>query len=512
MTTSCPRDNAPSPEAAFATDHLIEDIGRRSRRGGAILLAAQAIRVLGQVATLVVLARLLPPFAFGLLAMVASLGAILDLVKEFGLSAATIQKQGISHAQVSALFWINAAVGALLGIGLVLAAPALARFYGQSELEAVARWLALGFVLSGLTVQHWALLRRQMRFGAIAGLETAADVAGFAVAIALALAGKGYWALVAQRLTSPALLLVGSWTVCRWRPARPAPAQGMGELLRFGASVTGSGLATALARSVDQILIGWLWGPAVLGLYERTTRLVLLPVNTINAPVYAVAMPALSRLIDRPERYRSMFRQIMQKLALLTMPVFAMAAVLADWLVRILFGPAWAEATPLVALFSVSAAYLPILLATSLLYMTQGRMSELLRATLIDAALCIASILAGLSWGVAGVAASIAIAGLLVRLPVAFWLATRRGPVSMGHIVIAIAPAASAAIVAAAAVWVLRRGLFADTGPTVAGVLLVGAGGLAAIGLTVLAWPETRRELRDTGRRFGRQRLFRWST
>ena len=108
--------------------------------------------------------------------------------------------------------------------------------------------------------------------------------------------------------------------------------------------MTASGLATALARSVDQILIGWLWGPAVLGLYERTTRLVLLPVNTINAPVYAAGMPALSRLIDQPERYRSMFRQIMQKLALLTMPVFAMAAVLADWLVRILFGPTWTQA------------------------------------------------------------------------------------------------------------------------------------------------------------------------
>lgn len=468
--------------------------------------------MLGQLATLVVLARLLPPSAFGLLAMVAALGTILDLVKEFGLSAATIQKQGISHAQVSALFWINAAVGALLGAGLVLAAPALANFYRQPALEPVAQWLALGFVLSGLTVQHWALLRRQMRFSAIAGLETAADVAGFAVAIIMALAGMGYWALVAQRLVSPALLLVGSWTLCRWRPARPAPAHGLHELLRFGASVTASGLATALARSVDQILIGWLWGPAVLGLYERATRLVLLPLNTINAPVYAVGMPALSRLIDQPERYRSMFRQIMQKLALLTMPVFAMAAVLADWLVRILFGPSWTQAVPLVALFSVSAAYLPALLAASLLYMTQGRMSELLRATLIDAAIAIVSILAGLSWGVTGVAASLAIAGLLVRLPVAFWLATRRGPVSMGHILTAIAPAACAAIAAAAVTGALLHRVFADTGPTVAAVLLVGAGGLAASGLTVLAWPETRRELRDTFRRFAGQRLFRWST
>ncbi|MEA2807194.1 MAG: hypothetical protein QOJ17_1335, partial [Rhodospirillaceae bacterium] len=470
LTTSYPSDSAPSPEAALATDHLIEDIGRRSRRGGSILLAAQGIRVLGQVATLVVLARLLPPSAFGLLAMVASLGAILDLVKEFGLSAATIQKPGISHAQVSALFWINTAAGALLGVGLMLAAPLLASFYGQPELEAVAEWLALGFVLSGLTVQHWALLRRQMRFSAIAGLETAADIAAFAVAIALALAGKGYWALVAQRLVAPGLLLVGSWALCRWRPARPAPAGGLLDLLRFGASVTASGLAMALARSVDQVLIGWLWGPAVLGLYERTTRLVLLPINTINAPVYAAGMPALSRLLDRPERYRSMFRQIMQKLALLTMPVFAIAAVLADWLVRILLGTAWAPAAPLVALFSVSAGYLPLLLALSLLYMTQGRSGEMLRASLIDAALCVAAILAGLPWGVTGVAASIAVVGLLVRLPVALWLATRCGPVAMDHVLTAVAPAACAAVVAAAATSALRYGVLADTAPTVSGV------------------------------------------
>ena len=199
---SSPSDSAPSPEAALATDHLIADIGRRSRRGGTVLLAAQALRVLGQMATLAVLARLLPPSAFGLLAMVASLGALLELVKDFGLSAATIQKEGISQAQVSALFWINAAVGALLAIGLLLGAPALARFYGQPELEAITQWLALGFVLSGLTVQHWALLRRQMRFGAIASVETLADFAGFTAAIGLALAGQGYWALVVQRLVS----------------------------------------------------------------------------------------------------------------------------------------------------------------------------------------------------------------------------------------------------------------------------------------------------------------------
>ena len=454
---SRPRADAPSPEAELATAHLDADLGRRSRHGGALLLGAQAVRVVGQLATLVVLARLLPPSAFGLLAMVAAVGLVLDLLKDLGLSAATIQSAELSQSQVSALFWINAAAGVVLAAGLALAAPALAAFYGQPLLTPVARWLALGFVMSGFTVQHWALLRRQMRFAAIAGLETAADFAGFAAAIALALTGEGYWALVAQRLVTPGVVMVGSWLVCRWRPSLPAPAAGLGGLLRFGVSVTGSGLASAVARSCDQIMIGWMWGPVLLGLYERTSRLLLLPVNTINAPIYAAGLPALSRLAGQPERYRAMFCQIVQKLALLTMPVFAAVAVTADWLVDILFGPAWKEAVPLAALFSLSATYLPVLLAMALLYMTQGRMGELLRATLIDSALCLVAIGAGLRWGGEGVAASLVIVGLSLRMPLSFWLATRRGPVRATDVWRAVAPAASAAIAAAGAAWLVRR-------------------------------------------------------
>ena len=491
---SLPSIGAPSPDAELATDHLTQDLGRRSRRGGAVLLSAQMVRVVGQMATLVVLARLLPPSAFGLLAMVAAIGAVLDLVKEFGLSAATIQKQNISHAQVSALFWINAGVGTALGLGLFLAAPLVARFYGQPELEAVARWLAAGFVASGLTVQHWALLRRQMRFGAIASMETTADLLSFATAIGLAVAGAGYWALVAQRLLSPILLMLGSWALCRWRPARPARTPGVRGLLEFGASVTGSGLAVAFSRSIDQILIGWLWGPALLGLYERTTRLLLMPINTINAPVYATAMPALSRLVDEPARYRSMFGQVMQKLGLLTMPAFALVAVTADWVVQILLGPSWAEAVPLVALFSVSAIYLPVLTAASLLYMTQARTGEMLRATLIDASLSVASILVGLHWGVVGIAASLALVGLFVRTPVAFWLATRHGPVSAGFVWRAVAPPASAAAMVAVAVGCLRRW---EPEPTLVALAATAVIGLSAAIVVLLAWPEIRREVRQ---------------
>ncbi len=203
-------------------------------------------------------------------------------------------------------------------------------------------------------------------------------------------------------------------------------------------------------------------------------------------------MPALSRLNGEPARYRAMFGQVMQKLALLTMPAFALAAVTADWVVEILLGPSWIKAIPLVALFSVSATYLPVLLAAGLLYMTQARTGQMLKATLIDAGICIASIVIGLQWGVNGVAAALAIGGLTLRTPIAFWLATRQGPVRVADIWRAIAPAASTAIAVAGAVLLVRR---VEPDPTAAGIASVGAAALVVALLGLLAWPETRREL-----------------
>ena len=142
-----------------------------------------------QFGTLILLSRLLEPRAFGLLAMVAVIVEILDQFKDFGLSMATIQKPEIGHRQVSLLFWINTALGLALTLGLMALAPWIAALYGQPELAGIARWLALGFLVSGLTTQHWALLRRQMRFGTIAVIEVGAEMLAMATAVTAARGG-----------------------------------------------------------------------------------------------------------------------------------------------------------------------------------------------------------------------------------------------------------------------------------------------------------------------------------
>lgn len=487
----------PDASDTLNTDHLLRDLRPRSVRGGAVTLGAQAFKLLLQLATIVVLARLLPPEAFGLIAMVGALSVMLDLVKELGLSAATIRKPDITHAQVTALFWINTAAGALIMIVLIAGAPLVAAFYDQPELTAITRWLSLGFLLSGLTVQHWALLRRQMRFTAAVIVDAGSEIFGFIVAIAVARAGAGYWALVAQRLSAAVFVLIGSWTLCSWRPGAPRRTFGINELLRFGISVTGVNVAAAFGRSIDQILIGWLWGTNALGLYERAAKLLLTPLNNINMPLYAVAMPSLSRIDHQPERYRRAFCEILEKLAMVVIPGALFASATADWIVRVLFGAQWLAAVPLVMCFAIAGAYQPLIQAVGLLYLTQSRSRDMVRAAIIDTILCVAAVLGGLSFGVTAVAAALAAIGVVARAPIAFWLSTRRGPVSLIDIVTSILPSVIAGLITLGAILVLRSLPFLSNLPAIDSLAIAA---VTAIPVTLAAYcviPRSRRALKS---------------
>ena len=485
----------PDRAAALRTDHLLPDLGRRSATGGIVTFCAQAGKVVLQLVTVAVLARLLPPAAFGLIAMVAALNTIFDLVKEFGLSAATIRKSDITHGEVSALFWINTAAGALITAGLILLAPAVAALYGQPALVGVMRCLAFGFLLSGLSVQHWALLRRQMRFGTIALIDVGSEAIGFLVALILATHHAGYWALVAQRVSVPAVALVASWALCPWRPGRPQRVAGIGALLSFGASVTGVNVAAALTRSLDQMLVGLLWGAGALGLYERAAKLLLTPTATLVGPLYSISMPLLSRLDGERGRYRHAFCAIVEMLAIVAMPGAALVAVSADGVVAVMFGASWKGAAPLVACFAIAAAYQPVAQLLGLLYLTQDRGREMLRAALIDAALCIAAILVGLRFGPFAVAASLAAVGWGLRLPVAMFLATRRGPVRIADVMAAIAPATMAAGVVACAVTLVREVVLPADLNAGLGLAIAAAVAMACAVVTLSALPHSRRTL-----------------
>jgi PST family polysaccharide transporter len=317
--------------------------------------------------------------------------------------------------------------------------------------------------------------------------------------VAAALAGADYWSLVIQRLVWAICLAAGGWLFCGWRPGRPAPLGQVRDLLGFGGNVTGSNLANLLVRNLDQILIGWYWGATPLGYYDRAYKVLLVPVASLNFPLFSVAMPTLSRLADQPERYRRAYLRVVEKLNMITMPGAALLVAAPDLVVHLLFGPQWAPAAPIMAWLGVATLYQPILQTFGWLLMTQNRTGEMLRWGSICSAITAAGVVAGLPFGAAGVAAGFALSGLFVRLPCQFWVIGRRGPVAARDLYGSMLPSMAAAAAVGGAVWGLRHASLwrpLDAQPLTALLLLAMIAATISLGCFVLL-PQSRESLRD---------------
>jgi O-antigen/teichoic acid export membrane protein len=445
----------------FETDHLMVNVHKRAFRGGLVTLLAQAVRLLLQVGSAAVLGRLLRPRDFGLLAMVASITRFIALFKDLGLSNATIQRPQITHAQISSLFWINCALG--IGVMLVIAsmAPVVAWFYHEPELVWITLILSSNFIFSGLTVQHQALLRRQMRFKLVAIISVVSMAVGVTTAVSMAAAGWRYWSLVGAESATSIVNCIMVWASCRWRPGAYQRGAGVGPMLKFGGHLTGFTVINYFTRNFDNILIGRVLGAAPLGIYARAYNLLMLPISQFNVPLAAVLLPGLSRLQDNPPEYRKLFLRAVSAMLLVTVPVVVFATFFAYEVVLIWLGARWLPVASVFQLLSPAAAVGAIVFAPNWLSQSLGRPAQQLRYALISAPICVAGFIIGIRWGVAGVAASFSITfvGLLWAY---IWYATRNSPVRFFDIVMRFLGALIPACIAGVITWTLRGMMLSD--------------------------------------------------
>jgi PST family polysaccharide transporter len=470
----------PDPERHFETGHLKRDLGSRAARGAALTLASNGVRFLIEAARIIVLARLLSPADYGLVAMVTVVTGFIGMFQDLGLNLATVTRDRINHAQVSTLFWVNVAVGVLLVAATAALAPVLAWFYSEPRLVAITLAVAPTFLIVSLTVQHQALLRRQMRFGISSVIAIVSSLVGLLVGILMAWWGSAYWALVAMTIAVASTNLVAAWIAAPWRPGRPMRRVGTRELVRFGTHVTGTNLLNYFSRRLDHLLLGWWWGATVLGLYTKANSLVETPWNRALIPVGSVVIPSLSRLAGEPERYRASFLRILEKLALVVLPGAAFMIASAQWLIPFLLGERWAEAAPIFGALAVLGLARPIEVASLWLFMTQNRADQALRWSTFGGLIAAVAVLVGLPWGGVGVAVALAAVGL-ARIPLLVWYVTRSGPIRASDIYRSLsAPAFASA--AALLVLVLLNPKAAGMPPA----LVLGAG-LSITGAVVMA-------------------------
>jgi O-antigen/teichoic acid export membrane protein len=404
-------------ERLTSTRGVRQDLGRRSARAavltGTVGFADFAIRI-GSTA---VLARLILPEHFGLVMMASAVIAVADQLRDLGLSSATVQRLEVTDAEVSNLFWINVGCGALITGGIAAVSPLIARYYHDPRLVAVACILGSTIFFGGLTVQHQALLTRQLKLGQTATVRLLSSLISTLIAIAMAWLDYGYWALLWREIIRAVLLVVGMWWCCPWLPGWPAWKTNVRELVNFGANVTGANILATITAGVDRLLLGRSWGAGPVALYRQAFQLVTAPTDQLLSPLYLVTQPTLSMLQTEPARYQRFFLKLLTLVCMITMPLSLFVAVYADAITAIMLGPAWMASAPILCVLSFGTFLRQASYSTSFILITRGDSATYLRLTVLHNIILAVTMFIGVRWGVLGIAGAEVLTTYLLVLP-----------------------------------------------------------------------------------------------
>jgi PST family polysaccharide transporter len=421
----------------FDTSHLDKSLKKRSIQSGAVTVGSQGLKMMIQMGSTMILARILVPEDYGIMAMVMAIAGFARMFINMGLSAATIQRADINQAQVSTLFWINAGMGLLLMILLASLSPVVAWFYNTPELTWVTVAMSTMFLLNGLGVQHSALMSRQMRFFAIAAINVVSMIAGITVAIFAALQGLGYWALVLNSIVNSFCTVSLKWLTVRWLPSLPSRASGVGSMIKFGSDLLGFNIVNYFARNLDNILIGRFHGSGPLGFYSKAYQLLMMPISNLRDPLLRVATPALSKLQNEPENYRKYFIKLVSLLAFVSMPLVTFLFVCSDQIIGFILGPEWIEASELFKILALVALIQPVVSTQGLVMITTGRSRRYLIIGVLGAAMTSLAFALGVPWGAKGVAIAYAISVYVKFFPF-LYAAFKDTPVDISNFLLAI--------------------------------------------------------------------------
>jgi len=416
------------PDASDAEPDRSPGLGRQAIRGAAVTLAGQGAKILIQIVSVMVLARLLAPEAYGLLVMVTVVIGVTDIFRDFGLSSAAIQAPTLSRSEQVNLFWVNTALGAILTAVAWLAAPLLAGLYDRSELIPLTQAMAFMFLINGIATQYRADLTRRMLFQRLALTEVISTFVSVLVAVALAVAGAGVWALVAQQLSQVVVSLVLVMSMAGWLPTwyrRDTPIK---HFLRFGWRLAVSQLVNYVGNNMDTLLLGLRVGAAPLGIYNRSYQLIMRPLGQIRGPLNNVAIPVLSKLQNEDERFRDFVARGQMALGYTLVAGLAFVAGTAGPVVNLALGDGWRESTNVLRLLAVAGGVTTLSSVAYWVYVTKGLMAHLLNYTFISVAIRVTCVVIGVQFGLLGVAAAMAVAPM-IAWPLSFWWLSRKASI-----------------------------------------------------------------------------------
>jgi O-antigen/teichoic acid export membrane protein len=403
--------------------------GRSAGRGIVASLGGQWTKYVLQIVAFVVLARLLEPEDFGIMAMVLAIVGIANVVGDFGLSLAAVQAEHLHQSQKSNLFWINTAIGLVMGIAAYVSAPAIANLYGETRLEGLIQLIAIVFPLNGLAVQFRVEINREFRFDRLAYIDVLSQLLAVAAAVLAAVNGAEYWALGVQSVVLSLVALIFGVYWARWMPGLWTRRSGTAHFVRFGANTFSVQVLNYVSSNLDSVLIGRIFGAVQLGLYSRAFQLVALPIQQIASPLTRVVLPYLSRFSESGKSlgFGDVIVKINLMMAYSLLAVLSMLAAASEPLLSVMLGEAWSPAAPLVETLALGGAFQALGYTYYWIFLARAATGLLALSELPGRVLMIGLMLSTAQFGTVWVAGSAAAGLAVIWLTGTFFTVPRLG-------------------------------------------------------------------------------------
>jgi O-antigen/teichoic acid export membrane protein len=413
--------STPFPESQAASvfelpvQSQVAQLARRGINWSFWLLISKSVVSLASGA---LLARLLSPKDYGLMAMVGTITVLAQAVSDFGLSWATVQRERLQRNQIDALFLVNCIFGLILSGACCLSAPYAAAFYHRPELTRIILFASATLFLSAVAVQPNALLLRQMKVKEFNLCTFCSLIISSVVTIAMAKLGFGYWALVMQLFLQQVITTILSFPASGYYPRLPQHLLEVGALLAFGGYTAAYGLANYFARNLDNVLVGRFWGATALGYYSRAYFLMTLPGLLVMGVLSGTLIPAMASFRKEPAAMEGVYLHAIRLITVLGCTFAVGLAVTAPEVVEIIYGAKWRAAVPILLWLSVAGILQPVQNTAQWLYIVAENGRGMLLLGLVVAGSSTLAFIIGIHSGPVGVARAYAIANTIIAYPV----------------------------------------------------------------------------------------------
>lgn len=381
------------------------------------VLLSQSVRILSQLISITVLARLLPPRAYGIMALALVVMNLANLFRDLGTSAAIIQAEKLSNSLKNTVHWSNVALGVVVGLGVTISAPIMALAFREPQLRSVLLLVALVFPVSAFSLAHQALLERESRFSRVVLAEIVSSLSGVVAAILAAIAGAGVFSLALQLIVAAvvatALILKNSDFKPAWQWCR----SDFNSIVHFSGNLSLFNFINYFIRNADSMVIGRVLGAIPLGIYFMAYRIMLFPVQNLSYVATRALFPVMSRNVERPQQIAELYLKSVGLISLVSAPLMAGLFALRELFVTTVLGDKWHAAIVILA-WLAPIGFIQSLVSTSgAVSMARGRTDQLVRLSLLSATVQLPAFIIGARWGLQGVAACYLLANILLAFP-----------------------------------------------------------------------------------------------